>query len=108
MEAVEPDDGQPFRQPPAPDDRVWRHPSEVGRDSADARRPITHRTLWRVALVSALSASLLTVGLVIAVGGIGTRADRARPSAPGTDSPPVTAVETVVQIAERSEEHTSE
>jgi len=101
MEAVEPDDGQPFRQPPAPDDRVWRHPSEVGRDSADARRPITHRTLWRVALVSALSASLLTVGLVIAVGGIGTRADRARPSAPGTDSPPVTAVETVVQIAER-------
>ena len=53
---------------------------------------ITRRTLWGVALVSALGASLLTVGLVIAVGGIGTRADRARPSAPGPDSPPVTAV----------------
>jgi S1-C subfamily serine protease len=52
-------------------------------------------------MVSALGASILTVGLVIAVGGIGTRADRARSNSPGSDSPPVPAVETVVQIAAR-------
>ena len=117
MEVVEPDDGEPFRRPPAPDDRVWRHPSEIGQGADGPRRtsfqanvrahprtstrPYTPHSLWSVALVSALGASLLTGGLVIAVGGIVTRHDRVRTMAADVAAPPATAVEPVVGIAER-------
>jgi S1-C subfamily serine protease len=66
MEFVEPDDGpQPFRQPPPPDDRVWRHPSEMG-----VKRPSARRQLWAVAIVSALAASVLSTGLAVVAGNL--------------------------------------
>jgi S1-C subfamily serine protease len=105
MEAVEPDDGQPFRQPPAPDDRVWRHPSEVGQDAAPPRRAPTRTyaplSLWSVALVSALGASLLTAGLLVAVGGVATRHDPVRNMVADIAPPPSSTVDAVVGIADR-------
>jgi serine protease Do len=64
MEFVEPDDGpQRFRDPPPPDDRLWRHPSEVG----SVRSP-GQRQLWLVGLASALLASVLSTGLAVLAG----------------------------------------
>lgn len=66
MEFVEPDDEpQPFREPPLPDDRIWRHPSEMG----VKRRPV-RRQLWGVAIASALAASVLSTGLAVVVGSL--------------------------------------
>jgi len=59
------DDPRPpaFRSPPPPDDRLWRHPSELHwDDSSSARRA------WPVALVSSLVGSVLTVGLLTVTG----------------------------------------
>jgi S1-C subfamily serine protease len=105
MEAVEPDDGEPFRRPPDLDDRIWRHPSEVGGRAGGSRRAETHpyvpRSLWSVALVSALGASLLTAGLLVAVGGLTTRHEQVRPVATDVATPPSTAVGGVDGIAAR-------
>lgn len=61
MEFVEPDDEpQPYRCLLPPDDRVWRHPSEMG-----GPRPSPRRQMWVVGLVSALAASLLSSGLTL-------------------------------------------
>ena len=97
MEFVEPED-EPglFRNPLPPDDRLWRHPSEMGAslpsnpagevgaslpagsptaDIDDDARP----SMWLVAAVSAVSAGLLASGLVlVAVGLLGTN-DQFRP-----------------------------
>ncbi len=66
MEFVEPDD-EPhrYRELPAPDDRVWRHPSEIG-----LPRPSGRRQLWAVGLASALAASLLSTGLAVLAGNL--------------------------------------
>jgi len=64
MEFVEPEDGpQPFRTPPSPDDRLWRHPSEIGFSPPPARRQ-----LWVVGLSAAVAASLLSTGLAVVAG----------------------------------------
>ncbi|HEX2047537.1 MAG TPA: trypsin-like peptidase domain-containing protein [Acidimicrobiales bacterium] len=64
MEFVEPDDEpQPYRDPPPPDDRLWRHPSEIG----PKRSPI-RRQLWAVGIASALVASVLSTGLAVVAG----------------------------------------
>jgi S1-C subfamily serine protease len=66
MEFVEPDDEpQPYRVPPAPDDRLWRHPSEMA-----ANRPPGRRQLWVVGLASALAASVLSTGLAVLAGNL--------------------------------------
>jgi len=66
MEFVEPDDEpQPYRVPPAPDDRLWRHPSEIPQKPPPARRQ-----LWVVGLASALAASLLSTGLAVVAGNL--------------------------------------
>jgi len=66
MEFVEPDDEpQRFREPPSPDDRVWRHPSEMG-----PKRPSASRQLWVVGLASALAASLLSTGMAVVAGNL--------------------------------------
>jgi S1-C subfamily serine protease len=66
MEFVEPEDEpQPYREPPPPDDRLWRHPSEVG-----LQRPPPRRQLWVVGLASALAASIISTGLVVVVAGL--------------------------------------
>ena len=56
------DDGF-FRSPPPPDDRLWRHPSElVTTDRGGARGP------WVSTLVAGLTGSVLTVGLLVVTG----------------------------------------
>lgn len=65
MEFVEPEDEpQPFRRPPPPDDRVWRHPSEL-----DVIRPPVRRSqIWVVGITAAIAASLLSTGLAVVAG----------------------------------------
>ena len=66
MEFVEPDDEpQRYREPPSPDDRLWRHPSEIA-----VPRPPARRQLWVVGLASALAASLLSTGLAVIAGNL--------------------------------------
>jgi len=66
MEFVEPEDGpHRYREPPAPDDRLWRHPSEI-----PVNRPPARRQLWVVALSSAMVASVLSTGLVVMAGNV--------------------------------------
>ena len=66
MEFVEPDDEpQRYREPPSPDDRLWRHPSEMA-----VKRPSARRQLWVVGLASALAASLLSTGLAVVAGNL--------------------------------------
>lgn len=67
MEFVDPEDEpQSFRRPPPPDDRLWRHPSEMGRIA----RPSNRRQLWLVGLSAALAASLLSTGLAVIAGSL--------------------------------------
>ncbi|HEV3402260.1 MAG TPA: trypsin-like peptidase domain-containing protein [Acidimicrobiales bacterium] len=69
MEFVDPEDEpSPFREPPAPDDRLWRHPSELPPASTATvnRRAGGGPSPWVVGAVSALGASLLSTGLVVA------------------------------------------
>lgn len=95
MEFVEPDDEHSFfRSPIHPDDRLWRHPSEVAanlfgpppgsagqepdgsglesdghHESHRDRRP-NRSNVWVVAVASALGASLLSTGLVLIAGAL--------------------------------------
>jgi S1-C subfamily serine protease len=116
MEFVEPED-EPglFRNPLPPDDRLWRHPSEVGAGlpsnllgsslpdglpgaaaDDDSRPP-----MWLVAAVSAVSAGLLATGLVmVTVGLVGTN-EPLRPVVERQMEPrPIDAVSTgVVDVA---------
>ncbi len=101
MEFEEPDDDAGFyRSPLPPDDRLWRHPSEVG---TPVYPVASRRSLWVVAGLSALGASLLSTGLVIAAttllaGGGDPPVERqmvARPATGGHEE------DDVVQIAER-------
>src|SRR5262245_42425728 len=87
MEFVEPDDDPNlFRGPLHPDDRLWRHPSELGRgigprseittpaaaatESPERPGRSARSTVWMVATASALGASLLTSGLVVLAGAL--------------------------------------
>lgn len=75
MEFVEPED-EPgrFSRPLPPDDRLWRHPSEVGASAAPARAgepgELPRPSIWMVAAVSAVSAGLIASGLVLVLVGI--------------------------------------
>lgn len=102
MEFVESDDGQPFRRPPDLDDRIWRHPSEMGAVAPSPRRLVTPRMVWVIAVAAAVGASALSTGLVIGLGGLrstGTRLAQTVATVPG---PPADAVDPVVTIAERA------
>ncbi|MBW3574205.1 MAG: S1C family serine protease [Actinobacteria bacterium] len=69
------DAGDDFAAPLPPDDRLWRHPSEVARPArgrADAR-PASARSSWSVALVSGLVGSVFTLGMVAATGAFDRR-----------------------------------
>lgn len=64
------DDGAWFAAPLPPDDRLWRHPTELAlgglRPTGGRRGP-----LWPAALVSGLVGSVLTCGLLAAAGVLG-------------------------------------
>jgi S1-C subfamily serine protease len=65
----EAEDAPAFRIPPPPDDRLWRHPSELGRPPALVPR----RSAWPVAVASGLTGAVLTVGLLAVSGVLVTR-----------------------------------
>jgi S1-C subfamily serine protease len=75
----EPDDDAPSAPLLPPDDRLWRHPSEVAsvglpgqpwRAATAERRP---RRQWPASFLSGSIGALLVIGLVTAVGGFRTR-----------------------------------
>lgn len=102
MEFVEPDDEpQPYRQPPSPDDRLWRHPSEIG-----PKRPSARRQLWAVGMASAVTASILSTGLAVIAGNLrntGRGGGRPVESSSGLPTPTfVGARADVVSVAHRA------
>ena len=69
MEFVDPEDEpSPFREPPAPDDRLWRHPSELaGAASSPRRRRHREPPTWTVVGISALITGIVSAGVVVAL-----------------------------------------
>ena len=61
------DDPSSFRTPPPPDDRLWRHPSEMR-----PKRSVGERT-WLVASISGMVGALLASAVVVAAGGLAGR-----------------------------------
>jgi putative serine protease PepD len=65
------DEPPAFRVPPDPDDRLWRHPSELGRATpATAPAIIVRRAGWTLALASGLTGAVLTIGVLAATGAL--------------------------------------
>src|SRR5258708_2534376 len=58
------DDPSSFRTPPPPDDRLWRHPSEMR-----PKRNVGERT-WLVASISGMVGALLASAVVVAAGAL--------------------------------------
>jgi S1-C subfamily serine protease len=62
------DDAPVFGSPLPPDDRLWRHPSELGPAAMPHLGAARSTRLWGVAVVSGLVGAVLTVGVVAAAG----------------------------------------
>ncbi len=75
-------DDEPANLPLPPDDRLWRHPSEVSAEDALPRRPSrgNSRVVTVAALTSCLSV-LITLGVVAVVRPFATGGDRSDPEA---------------------------
>lgn len=108
MEQGSADDGEheatgAFRDPPPPDDRLWRHPTEVDAPPARHRRS-GEGAIWAVGALSGLVASVLTFGLVAATGALDREDARTavvREAVPAVVPADTDAVlEPVVRIAE--------
>ena len=91
-----------FSIPPPPDDRLWRHPSELGmlgRRAAD-RRP---SPLW-LALAAGVAGALVTLAVLALLGRLDGHEDRAEPAVirqvARPASAPVAGSASVVRIAE--------
>jgi putative serine protease PepD len=67
------DEAGVFRTPPPPDDRLWRHPSELGRPPAAAPG---RRATWPLALASGVTGAVLTLGVLAATGYLAQRGER--------------------------------
>ncbi|MBV8986889.1 MAG: trypsin-like peptidase domain-containing protein [Acidimicrobiia bacterium] len=92
------DDPSSYRTPPLPDDRLWRHPSEMR-----PKRSAGERT-WLVASISGLVGALLASGVVVVAGGIGSRSTERiieREEVPVRTVASTQATESVVDIAQR-------
>jgi putative serine protease PepD len=72
------DDGPEFRAPLPPEDRVWRHPAEMGAAAAvaAANQRSGGRSPWAVGFVSVIGGVLLASSLMFGAGGVGE--DRGR------------------------------
>jgi putative serine protease PepD len=69
----EPDDAFGFQPPLPPDDRLWRHPSELGSGAAGnavtiVNRPKVAGRVWLVGIVSALLGSGATIAVLLGFG----------------------------------------
>jgi serine protease Do len=91
MEFVDPDDERPFRKPPSRDDRVWRHPSEVGVEGPVAKM-ISQGKAVALVVVAAVGASVLTAAFVVTV-------DLVRDEGPAASHTVVTRASAVAPIA---------
>jgi serine protease Do len=92
------DDPSSYRTPPPPDDRLWRHPSEVL-----PKRSAGDRT-WLIASISGLVGALLASGVVIAAGGLNngtTERVVERQEVPVQTLASAPSSESVVDIAQR-------
>jgi putative serine protease PepD len=71
------DDGPEFRDPLPPEDRVWRHPAELGALAAAAPdTPSAGRSPWAVGFVSVIGGVLLAGSLMFGAGGVGDEPGR--------------------------------
>lgn len=102
MEFVEPEDGPLFRLPPDLDDRIWRHPSELGGHQRTLPATTSLRSMLVVAMVSALGASLLTATLVVAVSTLDDPEPAPEPTSGELATRPITSIEAepIVAVAE--------
>jgi len=68
-------DDEPFLPPLPQEDRLWRHPSEVGIAAAEAAtiRPARQMSVWAVASVAGLVGTVLTIGVITLIGGLEPR-----------------------------------
>jgi len=108
MEFVDPEDEPSlFREAPAPDDRLWRHPSELagGHTPGRRRRGRGQPPSWVVVGISALIAGVVSAGVVVTLVGrrdpspssalvVERQLERRRPASTVSTSP-------VVDMAER-------
>lgn len=70
MEFVEGDDGPAYRRPPDPDDRLWRHPSEIG-GSPRSAPPAARLANWGTGAASALGVAVVAATALTMVGTLG-------------------------------------
>ncbi|MGD9796861.1 MAG: S1C family serine protease [Acidimicrobiia bacterium] len=93
MEPFDADDVDPpgaYRLPPPPDDRLWRHPSELADGTTVGRRASrSHR--WSTVVLAAAAGSIGTVGVLAAGGALdvrepGPRTTIVRPAASTADA----------------------
>ncbi len=97
--------------PLPPDDRLWRHPSEVGaqaggRPDAVAAGPTVRSITWSVAIVAGLAGAALSTGVIALTGSLSPRVvDRAVVEkvavTPVVSSPMLRGERGVVAVAER-------
>ncbi len=67
------DDDEPVGPLLPPDDRIWRHPSEVGEQRAPRRTRVSDPRLLVVAGLAGLIGALLATGMTAAIGGVRTQ-----------------------------------
>jgi putative serine protease PepD len=98
----DPTDDVRFSVPPPPDDRLWRHPSELrvlGLGRGDQRRS----PVWLV-LAAGVAGALVTLGVLALLGRLGEGEDRADPAvireAARPAAAPLAGSASVVRIAE--------
>jgi S1-C subfamily serine protease len=98
----DPTDDVRFSVPPPPDDRLWRHPSELrvlGMGGGDQRRS----PVWLV-LAAGVAGALVTLGVLALLGRLGEGEDRADPAvireAARPAAAPLAGSASVVRIAE--------
>ena len=96
-----PDDESPAYRPPLPpDDRVWRHPSEVA--AARAPRGISGTRLWLLALGSGLCGAVLATGVSVVAVRRDRIVERVVEAPPPVDARPVSLGEVdAVAVAEK-------
>jgi S1-C subfamily serine protease len=72
------DDGPEFRAPLPPEDRVWRHPAELGSFATASlhAEPTSRRNPWAVGVVSLIGGVLLAGSLMFGAGGVGDEPGR--------------------------------
>jgi serine protease Do len=70
------DDGAEYRPPPALDDRLWRHPAEMGRVATPPSTVRVRRSPWALGFVSVVGSAVLAGSLMFTAGGIGDEPQR--------------------------------